>query len=137
MRSALLAGMVAGFAGCSDGSAAANPREEMAREFVRSMKTLDLQYENLHEDLKAERPADGLRGRLATIRATAERASALPYREVEAENRDLAFEFRKFLEKARELERAAWSGEEGSRAWRALGAACASCHDLYREDERR
>jgi cytochrome c556 len=132
MRGALLLGLLA--AGCSDGGAAATPRERMTREFLRAMKTLDLQYENLHEDLKAGRSPDEVRARLAPIRAAAEKAAALPYREAEAENRDLRFEFGKFLDAARSLEKAAWRGEDGVRAWKTLGAACASCHDLYREE---
>jgi len=100
------------------------------------MRTIDLQYENIHQDLKAGKPAEA-RSRVAAIRAAAEEASKLPFRASEAENRDLAFEFRKFLDVSAKLQDAAWTGDDGLKSWKQLGLACASCHELYREDERR
>ena len=138
-RAALLLAVLPALAACGERPAppgsAAPPREEMARAFTAAMKTLDLQYENLQADLSEKRPPSDIRVRLAKIRAAVETASGLPYRASEAENRDLAFEFRKFLDAAGKLERAEWAGDEGLRAWKRLGAACASCHDLYRKDE--
>jgi cytochrome c556 len=137
MRRAFLAfGWLTGLVACDarDSSPAPTPREAMARDFVRAMKSLDLEYENIHDDLAAKKPPEEAQRRLASLRTAAEKAAALPYRESEAENRDLSFEFSKFLDATRKLEKAAWSGEEGERAWRRLGAACNSCHDLYRKD---
>ncbi len=138
-RALLLAGVLPALAACGKGAAssAPSPREEKARAFTRAMKTIDLQYDNLQADLADKKPADAARGRLATIRAAAENASRLDYRASEAENRDIAFEFRKFLDALGKLEGATWAGDEGLRAWRRLGTACASCHDLYREDRDR
>lgn len=140
MRWALfLLGAVAALAACgkSDASPAPSPREEKARAFTRAMKTIDLQYENLQADLAGKKPPEQVRARVAAIRAAAEGASRLDYRTSEAENRDLAFEFRKFLQAAGKLENANWAGDDGLRAWRRLGTACASCHDLYREERDR
>ena len=135
-RALLLVGVLPALAACGDRAAspAPTPRELKERAFTRAMKTLDLQYENLQADLAEKKPAADVRGRLATIRAAAETASGQAYRESEAENRDLAFEFQKFLDAVGKLEKAEWAGDEGLRAWRRLGTACASCHDLYRED---
>jgi cytochrome c556 len=110
------------------------PREEMARQYLRLMKAIDLQYENLQADLAEGKPENEARARLASIRAAAERASRLPYRAAEAENRDLAFQFATFLDALDRLERAPWAGAEGLRSWRTLGTACAVCHNLYRKD---
>lgn len=135
MRRAFLAfGVLAGLAACDarDSSTAPTPRETLARDFVRAMKTLDLEYENIRAGLEAKKPPEEARRSLAVLRDAAGRAAALPYRELERENRDLSFEFSKFLDAARKLENATWSGEEGERALRRLGAACASCHDLYK-----
>lgn len=135
---ALLLGVLPALAACGEPPAPGNPppasREAMARSYLRAMKSLDLQYENLQADLAAKKPPEEVRRRLGSIRSGAETASRLPYRVSEAENRDLAFEFRKFLASLDRLERAEWSGEEGPRSWRALGTACASCHNLYRQD---
>jgi len=131
----LLLGILPALAACGEPSApGSTPREAMARSYLRAMKTLDLQYENLQADLAAKKPADEVRKRLIPIRSAAETASRLPYRPSEAENRDLAFEFRKFLSAMDKLERAEWSGDDGLRSWRAVGAACASCHNIYRKD---
>ncbi|HEU4339481.1 MAG TPA: hypothetical protein VFS19_05395, partial [Planctomycetota bacterium] len=111
-----------------------SPRELKARDFSSAMKSIEEEYEKLQADLAAGRPPEEARRRVAAIRTAAERASKLDYRASEAENRDLAFEFRKFLDAAGRLENAAWSGDEGQRAWRRLGTACASCHELYRKD---
>lgn len=136
---ALLLGVLPALAACGEPSAPGTPppdsREAMARSYLRVMKSLDLQYENLQADLAARKPAEEVRKRLGAIRSGAETASRLPYRPSEAENRDLAFEFRKFLSAMDRLERAEWSGDEGLRSWRAVGVACASCHNLYRKDE--
>jgi len=135
---ALLLGVLPALASCGGTSApespAPSPREAMARSYLRAMKTLDLQYENLQADLAAKKPAEEVRRRLDTIRSAAETASRLPYRPSEAENRDLAFEFSKFLSTMDKLGRAEWIGDEGLRSWRAVGVACASCHNLYRKD---
>lgn len=133
---ALLLGVLPALAACGGPSSPPpGSREAMARSYLRAMKSLDLQYENLQADLAAKKPAGEVRGRLGSIRSAAETASRLPYRPSEAENRDLAFEFRKFVSALDRLERAEWSGDEGLRSWRAVGVACASCHNLYRKDE--
>lgn len=121
----------------SEGATGTTALEERHREFIRAMKAIDLQYENLHGDLLAAKPAEAVRRRVASIRATAEQASTLAIRASEAENRDLSFEFRKFLDASARLEKASWTGDDGVRTWKHLGQACASCHDLYREDEHR
>lgn len=100
------------------------------------MKAIDLQYEKLHEDVKAGKSGDA-KNRVVAIRGFAEEASKLSIRASEAENRDLAFEFRKFLDAAAKLETSSWTGAEGLQSWKQLGFACASCHELYREDKRR
>jgi len=110
------------------------PREEMARQYTRLMKSIDLQYENLHADLAEGKPEPGVRARLGSIRSLAEQAARLPYRANEAENRDLAFQFAAFLDALKRVERAPWTGAEGLRSWRTLGIACAACHNLYRKD---
>jgi len=138
-RALLLAGVLPALAACGERAASADPtpREEKKRAFTRAMKSIDLQYDNIQSDLVDKKPAETVRGRLATIRAAAENASRLAYRASEVENRDIAFEFRKFLDAVGKLEGAAWAGDEGLRAWRRLGIACASCHDLYREGKDR
>jgi cytochrome c556 len=115
-------------------SAPASAQEMKAREFTRAMKTIDGAYENLQVDLAAGKKPDEVRAHLATIRTASEQAAKLDYRKSEAENRDLAFEFRKFIDASGKLEGVKWSGDEGLKAWRQLGTACASCHDLYRKD---
>ena len=126
-------------AGC-DGSDAASsppaPREQDHRDFIRAMKAIDLQYENIHEDVKAGKAADA-RNRVVAIRGFAEEASKLSMRASEAENRDLAFEFRKFLDAAAKLQEKPWTGGDGLQSWKQLGLACASCHELYREEKGR
>src|SRR5687767_4616360 len=123
-------------AACDSKSASSppSPQELKAREFTRAMKTIDEEYEKLHGDLSAGKPPDAVRAHVAKIRSTAEEASKLDYRKSEAENRDLAFEFRKFIDAAGKLEGVKWAGDEGLGAWRRLGTACASCHELYRKD---
>ena len=121
-------------AACGDPVSPPSPLEEKARAYIREMKAMDLEYERLHDDLAAKKPPEDAKRRLATILAGAERASRLSPRASEAENRDLAFEFGKFLDAARKLEAATWTGDEGVRAWRRLGTACAPCHELYRKD---
>jgi cytochrome c556 len=134
-RAVVLAILAAGCDGAGAPSAAPTPREEQFRGFVRAMKAMDLQYENLRADLMERKPPEEARRRIASIRAGAAQASRLPYRASEAENRDLSFEFSRFLDAAAGLEGAAWSGEEGLAAWKRLGTACASCHNLYRVDQ--
>ena len=126
-------------AACGEGGASSptSPLEEKQRAYIREMKTMDLEHEKLHDDIEARKPAEEVKKRLATIRAAAERASRLPYRAVDAENRDLAFEFSKFLDASKKLESATWTGDEAVRSWRRLGLACAPCHELYRKDEDR
>ena len=136
MRWALL--LPAALAACDapGASSAATPGgDDQYAAFVRAMKAMDLQYENLRADLAAARPAEDARRRLAAIRAGAGQASRLPYRASEAENRDLAFEFARFLESTAALEGASWAGDPGMAAWKRLGSACATCHDLYREEK--
>src|SRR5688572_25966440 len=126
----------AGCDGSDAGSSPPSPREEEHRAFIRAMRTIDLEYEKLQDDVKGGKET-GARGRVAAIRAAAEQASKLPVRASEAENRDLAFEFRKFLEVSTKLHDAGpWTGTDGLQTWKRLGLACNSCHELYREDER-
>ena len=138
MRTALAAAILTGLAvaACDRQPPAAEPtpREKMAREFTQSMKTLDLELEGIALDLKAGKAQDAIRGRVAKIKSTAERASRLPYRPVDAENRDLAFEFNKFIGEAGKLENATWSGDDGMRAYTRLSKSCAPCHELYRPE---
>jgi len=139
MRKALLAaGLLALLAACDAKSPSSppSPRELKAREFTRAMKTIDQECEGLQADLAAGKPPEGARRRLAAIRTAAEQASKLDYRDSEAVNRDLRFKFREFLDLAGKLENATWAGDEGNRASRRLLAACASCHDLYKEKDR-
>jgi cytochrome c556 len=139
-RAAWSVAILACGAGCDGSDAAAPPpapREEQHRAFVGAMRTIDLEYEKLQDDVKAGRET-GARGRVAAIRAAAEQASKLPVRASEAENRDLAFEFRKFIDVSTKLQDGgSWTGADGLRSWKQLGLACNSCHALYREDERR
>jgi cytochrome c556 len=138
MRTALAVAMLVGFAvaACDRQPPAAEPtpREKMAREFTQAMKSLDLELEGIALDLKANKPTDSIRGRLVKIKTTAERASRLPYRPADAENRDLAFEFTRFTGEAGKLENANWSGDDGMRAYTRLSKSCAPCHELYRPD---
>lgn len=134
-RAILAAGLLPLLAACDAESAASpTPQESKAREFTRTMKSIESEYDKLQADLTAGKPAEETRARVATIRAAAEKASKLNYRESEAENRELAFEFRTFLDAASKLEGAAWSGQDGQRAYRRLGSACASCHQIYRKE---
>ena len=137
-KALLAAGLLAGLSACDSKapSSPPSPRELKAREFTRAMKTIDQECEGLQADLDAGKPPEETRRRLAAIRTTAEQASTLDYRDTEAENRGLKFEFRAFLDAAGKLENAAWSGDEGKRAFRRLAAACASCHDQYKDKER-
>src|SRR5687768_5221616 len=121
-RAILAAGLLPLLAACDSGSAASPaPAESKAREFTRVMKTIEEEYDKLQTDLAAGKPPEAARARVAAIRAAAEKASRLNYRESEAENRELAFEFTKFLDASGKLEGATWSGDEGTRAWRRLG----------------
>ena len=133
-RGFVVIGLLPALAACGDAASTPSPLEEKTRAYIREMKAMDLEYERLHDDLAAKKPAEGVKRRLATILAGAERASRIFPRASEAENRDLAFEFGKFLDAARKLEAATWSGDDGVRAWRRLGTACAPCHELYRKD---
>ncbi|MBI4566497.1 MAG: hypothetical protein HY716_17600 [Planctomycetes bacterium] len=130
-----------GLAACGEPSrgspASSSPipaREAMAQSFIQNMKSLDLQYENLHGDVEQSAPAPEIRSRLTKIRRAAEGASVLPYRESESENRDLKRQFDLFLSTLARLEAGEWKGEEGVHNVRALGAACEACHGLYRTD---
>ena len=135
-RGLVLLGFLPALAACGEGASSSppSPLEEKARAYLREMKTMDSEYEQLHEDIAQKKPAEDVKRRLDAIRAAAERASRLPYRAVDAENRDLAFEFTKFLDATRKLDGATWTGEEGVRSWRRLGLSCAPCHELYRKD---
>src|SRR5688500_5192694 len=121
MRKALVtAGLLCLLPACDSKapSSPPSPREMEARALAGAMKTIDQEDENIDKDLKAGKPAEEARRRLVVIRNTAEQASKLDYRDSEAENRDLAFEFRKFIDAAAKLESAAWQGDEGQRAYR-------------------
>ena len=134
-RVTLAAGLLSFLAACDSESAASpTPRESKTRDFKRAMKTIESEYDKLQADLAAGKSPEEARARVAAIRAAAEKASRLDYRESEAENRELAFEFSKFRDASGKLEGAAWSGDDGQRAWRRLGTACASCHTLYRKE---
>jgi len=133
-----LAVLVSLLAACGDRApappAGPAPREEMARQYTRLMKSIDLQFENLQADLADGKPEAEARARLGSIRSLAEQASRLPYRADEAENRDLAFQFAAFLDALKKVEQSPWTGAEGLRSWRTVGTACAACHNLYRKD---
>ena len=139
MKRAILAALLLPLGAACDSESAASPtpQESKAHEFTRAMKSIDSEYEKLQADLTAGNPPEAAKSRVAAIRATAEKASRLNYRESEAENRELAFEFRTFLEASGKLEGASWSGQDGQRAWRKLGTACAACHQIYRKEKER
>jgi cytochrome c556 len=137
-KALLAAGLISGLAACDKKPPSSPPtaRELKARDFTRAMKAIDKECDGLQEDLDAGKPPEEARRRIAAIRTAAERASTLDYRDTEAENRGLKFEFRTFLDAAGKLENATWEGDDGKRAFRRLAAACATCHDQYKDKDR-
>jgi cytochrome c556 len=133
-RGLLLVALLAACDRADTPSAPPTAREEQTRTYIRAMKAMQLQVENLQADLAARKPSEEAGRRIAAIKADAEQAARLNIRASDAENRDLAFEFAKFLDTVAKLEGTTWSGEPGMAAYKRLGAACASCHNLYRED---
>ncbi len=137
MRPAALAAILLA-AGCgapapSPSPAGGDPVGEHA-DFILQMKALDVQLENLQHDLAARKGSDAARARVAKMKRSAEEAARLPYRPVQAENRDLAYRFSLFAARLDALGRESWDGEDGIRLWKDLGRSCLECHEMYRVD---